>query len=116
MSIFAQTFRTIVLPDLRRQIRAHALMVACEFTSVGELHHRIMDNANQRGANLLPDHTVHGLEQWISSTILREMWRYVPAVSEAQRRGEVPWVYALQTLRLEDGEVAELDIPCPSTT
>lgn len=112
---FAATFREIVVPALKRRIEQHALMVACEITEFDDFCHEIMDEAYRRGANQLPDHILAELDAWVSSTILREMWRYVPAVAEADRRGEVPWAYVIQTMQVDRPLV--LDVPlCPQMT
>lgn len=107
MTDFAQTFRAIVVPDLKRRIEQHALMVACEITAFDDFYHEIMGTAYARGAHCLPDHLLQEIDAWVSSTILREMSRYVPAVAEAERRGEVPWAYVVQTMRGD----AVLDVP-----
>lgn len=109
MTDFAQTFRALVVPDLKRRIEQHALMVACEITEFDDFYHDIMSQAYARGAHCLPDHILAELDAWVSSTILREMWRYVPAVGEAERRGEEPWSYVIQNMRDERDFV--LDVP-----
>jgi hypothetical protein len=103
-----------VVPDLKRRIEQHALMVACEITEFDDFYHEVMAEAYRRGANHLPYRILADLDAWVCSTILREMWRYVPAVAEAERRGEVPWAYVIQTMRVDRPLV--LDVPlCPQT-
>jgi hypothetical protein len=111
---FATTFREIVVPALKSRIEQHALMVACEITEFDDFYRQIMEEAYRRGANRLPDHILADLDAWVCSTILREMWRYVPSVAEAERRGEVPWAYVIQTMQVDRPIV--LDVPlCPQT-
>lgn len=71
MSTFAVAFREIVVPDLRRRCRLHALSVArdrCGFTdaTVAALRH-----AMSRGASHLPNGILVDLEDWIQTTILK---------------------------------------------
>lgn len=70
MSNFADAFRELVVPDLRRTCRLQALAVARERCSFTDAWIAVMAQARKRGATHLPTNILMDLGEWIEITIL----------------------------------------------
>lgn len=71
MSDLSAAFRELVVPDLRRACRLHALSVArerCDFTAA---YCAVMAQSERRGSMHLPPRTFMELEQWVAATIAK---------------------------------------------
>lgn len=97
MATFAAAFRELVMPDLRMMCRTQALFVALDQCAFTEASAAVMGHATTRGASKLPDNLILELQDWIDTTILREIDGHA-ATAEAVRhftdhpgRGEAEW-------------------------
>ena len=70
---FADTYREIVVPDLRRRCRAQAGSVALDLTSFSEAQSNVIHAAYARGSGNLPNEIQIDLMNWIGSTLLRDI-------------------------------------------
>lgn len=71
MSTFSAAFREIVVPDLRRSCRLHALSVARDRCSFMDAHAAVMALALKRGMLHLPGDVLIDLETWIDTIVLK---------------------------------------------
>lgn len=71
MTTFADAFREIVVPDLRRSCRLNALAVARDRCSFTDAYVAVFRQALARGASHLPNGRLADLEEWTQVTILQ---------------------------------------------
>ena len=82
---FADTFRQIVGPTLARECRFRGLLVAVDLSGFETAYQAILGAAIARGALHLPPAIFGDLEDWISSSLLKEAMSHEAAVREAGR-------------------------------
>ena len=77
---FADDFRAIVTPRLRRLIHVQGFFVAAGVATYGEAHMTIYVEAYYLGAGVLPDPVRDDLTDWIASQLLSEIVAAEPVV------------------------------------
>ena len=84
MTTFPDTFRAIVVPDLRRMCRFSGYGVANGISDYSETYYRILHHAIKHGALLLPDPSFKKLEDWIATTLLKSTVKFEAIIWERE--------------------------------